>query len=547
MLGAFVLLAWGALAFGAVYPWAYGPLLVGAGAIGATGLTLHARPAVPVSLLAGLLLVSAAISIQLVPLDPGTLTRVSPSTDAFLKEYDVSYRAAALVAALDATQKSAIQIASVRTTHPLSIAPSRTWLGLAFVVCLGTFFLGLIAVFSITPARPLAASLVTLGLVLALVGIIQKPFYSPDPVTGLVSDTAKIYGFWTPQLRGSNPFGPFVNGNHFAGWMIMALPLGLGYFCGRAGKAIGGVQSDWRQRVLWFSSTEANLLMLLAMALLLMSVSIVLTLSRAGIACFIVALALMGLWALAGLGRISRKLLAVAGFLLLSVIVISWVGVDTIAWRFLDTDWVHWNERREPWIDAMHIVRAFPLVGTGFNTYGVATLLYQTTRLQLHFAEAHNDFLQIVAEGGLLVAVPVAGTILLFVREVWRRFRAHADDPMTYWLRAGAVTGIVAIALQEVVDFSMQIPGNAVLFATLAALAVHRAPIPPTVVASESDRKRSRRTDSRHHSRRTLPTTRPASRPIRRGVTPASSEPPPSAHAVVGDPERLVDQRLAEA
>ena len=47
---------------------------------------------------------------------------------------------------------------------------------------------------------------------------------------------------------------------------------------------------------------------------------------------------------------------------------------------------------------------------------------------------------------------------------------------MAYWLRVGAVTGLVAIALQETVEFSLQMPGNAALCATLCGIALHRAP-----------------------------------------------------------------------
>ena len=43
-----------------------------------------------------------------------------------------------------------------------------------------------------------------------------------------------------------------------------------------------------------------------------------------------------------------------------------------------------------------------------------------------------------------------------------------------WWLRAGAVTSLVAIACQESVEFSLQMPGNAVLFAIVAAIALHR-------------------------------------------------------------------------
>ena len=47
------------------------------------------------------------------------------------------------------------------------------------------------------------------------------------------------------------------------------------------------------------------------------------------------------------------------------------------------------------------------------------------------------------------------------------------DDARTYWLRAGAVTGLGAIAVQEVFDFTLQMPGAAVLFVVLAAVAIH--------------------------------------------------------------------------
>ena len=59
-----------------------------------------------------------------------------------------------------------------------------------------------------------------LGIALAVTGIVQRPLYSES-----------IYGFWKPLTTGGHPFGPFVNKNHFAGWIVMALPLVLGYFC----------------------------------------------------------------------------------------------------------------------------------------------------------------------------------------------------------------------------------------------------------------------------------------------------------------------------
>lgn len=51
-------------------------------------------------------------------------------------------------------------------------------------------------------------------------------------------------------------------------------------------------------------------------------------------------------------------------------------------------------------------------------------------------------------------------------------FREVSPKSTDYWVRIGAVTGIIAIAVQEISDFSLQMPGNAVLFAVLGALAV---------------------------------------------------------------------------
>jgi hypothetical protein len=62
-----------------------------------------------------------------------------------------------------------------------------------------------------------------------------------------------------------------------------------------------------------------------------------------------------------------------------------------------------------------------------------------------------------------------------FAAAVRRRFNDETSAT-TYWIRVGAVTGLTAIALQETVDFSLQMPGNAALFATLCGIALHATP-----------------------------------------------------------------------
>ena len=141
--------------------------------------------------------------------------------------------------------------------------------------------------------------------------------------------------------------------------------------------------------------------------------------------------------------------------------------------RFASTSWVTGEGRFAAWQDTWQIVRDFGVTGTGFNTYAVAMLHYQTVSGMGTFIEAHNDYLQLAAEGGWLLGLPVLLLTVTLAVEIRRRFRQGADDTRTYWVRVGAVIGITAIAFQSLVEFTLQIPGAAVMFVTLLAIAIH--------------------------------------------------------------------------
>ena len=100
----------------------------------------------------------------------------------------------------------------------------------------------------------------------------------------------------------------------------------------------------------------------------------------------------------------------------------------------------------------------------------------QRHELASFFAQAHNDYLQLVAEGGLLLATPALICLVLFVRDLRNAMRDQRGST-EWWLRAGAVTSLVAIAIQESVEFSLQMPGNAALFAVVCAIGLQRAPV----------------------------------------------------------------------
>lgn len=457
-------LAWGALAFGAVYSWAYIPLLVMCATLGLAGLV---RPRQQVSspvgwpLRVSLLVTALAVSVQLVPLSPTTLLRITPATDRLLREYSLTYA----MGAAGQTMPREIQAVGVADTgrpapHPLSVKPEETKVGLAFLLSLGVLLFGLVRILRRRDVLVVVHGVIVLGVVLAFIGLIQKATFN-----------GKIYGFWQPWYVAS-PFGPFVNYNHFAGWMLMALPLAIGCLCGRARQAMKNVGSGWRERFVSFSSPDASQATLIAAGSLIMALSLFLTMSRSGMVGFVAATAILGWFVMRRQTVRSRQIVALGYLLLLSGLSVGWVGATAVVDRFAAVPGSNLGSRLGAWQDAVGVIADFPFTGTGLNTYGIAMFFYQQHDLGSRYLHAHNDYLQIAAEGGLLVALPALVSLLLFARAVRQRFRERHPDPTMYWLRVGAVTGLVAIGLQETVDFSLQIPGNATLFTVLCAIAL---------------------------------------------------------------------------
>jgi O-antigen ligase len=439
------LTAWGALAFGAVYPWASLPLFSASAAVGgAMFLQRKGTGKTEILLAVALALLVAAVALQLVPVSVSSIRWISPETDVILRRYAIGYPAS-------------------RAAYPLSREPRATMHGLAAAGALSVLLLGLARSLTRDDTLHIARDVSILGVVLAVAGIAQKAMWN-----------GRIYGFWTP-LQPGDSFGPFVNRNHFAGWMLMALPLAVGYFCARVARGMQHVKPGWRNRLLWFSSADASETILVGFAVLLMALALTLTMSRSGMLGLLAALVISGWFVARRQVTGSRRTIVAAYLIFVALVAAGWTGFDRIAARFAESGAAQAGGRLGIWGDTWRLARRFPIVGTGLNTYGAATLFYQTVDLKQHFAEAHNDYLQLLAEGGALVCIPAGLVVLSFAWTVHVRFRDVSVESSDYWIRIGAVTGILAIALQEISDFSLQMPGNAVLFVVLLALAVRHS------------------------------------------------------------------------
>ena len=253
-------------AFGAVYPWAYWPLVAACCIAGFGGLFVERRAGASRALVVALALTAAAGAA------PG---RAAVARDAPARQ--------PLGAGRRSRSSNPPSPSACVPAHPVSIHPPLTWTGLA-----------LLASFFLAPDRKLAPVLAggdrrrSSGRSPCSASCWRSPGSSRSRSTTARS-TASGRRRWP-----ASPFGPFVNKNHFAGWMLMALPLTLGLVCAGISRGMRGVRPAWRERFLWLSSPEANELILLLAASAVMALALVMTMSRSGIGALALALALTG-------------------------------------------------------------------------------------------------------------------------------------------------------------------------------------------------------------------------------------------------------------
>ena len=301
------------------------------------------------------------------------------------------------------------------------------------------------------------------GVLLAIFGVIQH-------FTG----NGKIY--WVRELTHKSPFlfGPYVNRNHFAGYMEMVIPLFLGYIFSTR-RARSGRVLHWRHRLLSWATPEASRSLLTFFGGLIMVAALLLTGSRSGLLSFLGSMLLVAL--LLSVRRMrSRNWWAVFSlFVALGFGYALWLKPG----RILEPFAILWLGAGHPaargrlflWHDVLRLGWDYRWSGTGLNTFSWAFPLYKRPGvLEHHYTHAENDYLQAFAEGGL----PLVGILTLAI--IWGGARLLAgwtevQRPDDRALGIGLLAGLAALLLHSAGDFNLHIMANAILFVLLLALA----------------------------------------------------------------------------
>ena len=356
----------------------------------------------------------------------------------------------ALIGLLQIIPLGSYGLDGVTVSRTLSMDAFATRMFLTRLVVFLIFFAACL-VFINTEVRVKKAAIltVTFGAVMAFFGIIQR-LSDPDAIYGMRAVTQAI------------PFGPFINQHHFAAFMEMTGGLTLGLLLGR--------RSDRNRKVL------------LAFALVLMFTAIVLTGSRGGligaaaVASFAAALTILGRKQDRDVDHVvSRAGLVIAGaaFIVVTLGLVLFVGGGDSLLRGIGAGEMAGDfssGRLHFWGIAVKIFLAHPIAGSGFDAFGAAFTRYDTWNGMFRVEQAHNDYLQILAEAGVIGLVCVAGFVfLLFRRGLATIAKAHG---FTRDVAIGALAGCFGILVHSFFDFPLRTPSNAFFFLLLCTVGV---------------------------------------------------------------------------
>jgi len=293
----------------------------------------------------------------------------------------------------------------VPASRALSFDPYSTRMVLVQVATLLVYFAATL-VFTDSPhrLRLLVRTIIIFGFFLAIFGLTQS-FVSPTRV------------YWVRELAQSTAFGPFINRHHFAGYMELTLGLPLG--------------------LLFAGSLEKEKRFVYLFAALLMGIALIMTNSRGGIISVVAEILFLG--ALTMFRKRKRRgsedkaqrvrNVAMRSALALVLIVglfggVVLLGGESVLSRFVGT--VNSDDpttgRAHFWSVTTDIIKAHPFLGTGLGAFAVVYTRYDSRNGRYRLEQAHNDYLQVLSDGGIVgAALGLFFIVMLFRMAVARR------------------------------------------------------------------------------------------------------------------------------
>lgn len=272
-----------------------------------------------------------------------------------------------------------------------------------------------------------------------------------------------ILGVPTPNIGTLN--ATYMNHNHFAGFLILIIPIALGLFVGA-------------------SNIEKKFFLFLLMSL--MGTALVLTLSRGALLSFFLALGVFFVCLLLKEKGISQKVASLWQYALLIVLLVAFIalyvggiGISLIGHRsltetfFPTKDILKYEIRLPLWKTALALVKESPVFGSGLGTFHYVFMRYRPTEIpqDKQAYHVHNDYLELLIEMGFPGLLVILWAILRFLRYMLRGYFRHRESILSP-LVLGGLTSCTAMYIHSFFDFNLHLPANALLFSMVMAMSV---------------------------------------------------------------------------
>lgn len=267
-----------------------------------------------------------------------------------------------------------------------------------------------------------------------------------------VASNGKLYWIRQPRMGGWI-YGPYVNHNHYAGLMEMLVPiplvLALTRMASRRTRAVAGAAAAVMAGTIFLSGSRGGMLAIVTELVILAAL-------------------------LVKQKRSLRTAIGVGAFLVIVAGLLTWLGGAELSKRIATVTSSHSEISSDvrTYInrDGLKMFLKKPVLGWGLGTFPVVYPKFRTFYTNFFVNQAHNDYLQLLVETGLLGFA----TMLWFLGTLY----LHAIRKIKNWPSeiSGAVTlscllGLSGILVHSAVDFNLQIPANAALFYVLCTLA----------------------------------------------------------------------------
>ena len=340
-------------------------------------------------------------------------------------------------------------IIPVASRNSLTYDPFATWDAAVKLLVLILFFVLFCSFVNTDQRRQTVVNVViVMASVIALIGIGQ-------------SYLGKV--IWP---RANAGYGPFVNRNHFAGFCVMAVGL------------VGA-------RVL-LRTVQRERMALHICYLIIMCSGIVLCASRGGFLALVGVIFFLAMISVGGRKDVesgkerSLKIRFAATTVLLVVMAVGAMFItssDDLMQRFAniqaetevgETPDMKFS-RSELWQNTSKMIKDHPIIGVGLGAYQFVYPRYDQSSGILRAEQAHNDYLHIIAETGVVGLILTISFIVILFGKGFALMQAKNIRRNAVIL--GALAGCFGIAIHSFVDFNLQVTNNAQVFLALAALA----------------------------------------------------------------------------